>query len=117
MALRDVGLARSQLSLERKVEVTDTAHLSLDLLPILADLHLVTLHAFVHFLEIVPLLIEIPVLLSQDLLVFVEEVSEFVELAILEDLEPVESGRDLIRRRNLRHLCDRLVQQVMLAFH
>ena len=57
-----------------------------------------------------PLLVEISILLRQDLLVLVKEATEFIQLAIFEDLEAIECCGDLIGRRYLGHLGDGLVE-------
>ena len=77
--------------------------LFLDLLPAL------------HLFEILAIVINLTVLLSQYLLVIIQESLELIDLRFFEQLEPIESCCDLIRRRNLGHLGDRLVQQMMLG--
>jgi len=63
----------------------------------------------------VALLIEVAVLLREDLLVLVEEGAELIELALLQNLEAVESACYLVRGWDLRHFGDRLVEKVVLS--
>lgn len=110
-------LLTAELSLQRLVKVADPPDLLFDAFSFLADLQFVRLHPFVHFVEGVPLLVEVSVLLGQDLLVLVQKVPKLVQLGVLEDLEPSERRGNLIRGRYFGHLGDRLVQQMVLAFN
>ena len=46
---------------------------------LLANLKLITLHAFVHLVKVVTLLVEVSVLLCQYRLMLLQEVAEFVQ--------------------------------------
>ena len=98
------------LPLQLEVKFSDPSDLSLDLLSLLADLQLLVLHALVHLIEGVSFLVEVAVLLREDLLVIFEEAAEVVELRVLQNLEAVEGGSDLVWRRDFGHLGDGLVQ-------
>ena len=57
---------------------------------LLADFELFVLHAFVHFFEGAAFILEVFVLLSQNLLVIVEEIAEVVQFRFFQHLEAVE---------------------------
>ena len=60
-------------------------------------------------------LVKVTVLLCKNLLVLVKEAAELIKLTVFEHLKPVEGCRDLVRGRYLGHLCDGLVEQMMLT--
>ena len=45
----------------------------------------------------------------------IKEAAELIKLAVLEYLKPVEGRRDLVRWRYFCHLCDGLVEQMVLT--
>ena len=102
--------------MQRDVQIAYATNFLLDLLPFFADFDLVSLHTLVHLVERMSLLVKITVLLGQYLLVLVKEPPKLVKFTVLKHLEAIERRRDLVRRRYLGHLRDRLIQQMMLAF-
>ena len=56
------------------------------------------------------LLVKVTILLGQNLLVFIQEIAEFIKFTVLKHLKSIESGRDLVRWWDFSHFRDRLVQ-------
>ena len=61
----------TELPLQRDVQVPDPSYLLLNFFALFRDLYLISLHAFVHFVKGVALLVKVSVLLCQNLFVLV----------------------------------------------
>ena len=67
------------LLLQLQVQLSNPSNFAFDLLSFFTDLQLLALHALVHLVERLPLLIEVAILLGEDLLVVVEEAAEVIK--------------------------------------
>ena len=74
------------------VELADATHLTFDTLTLPRNPGFLLVHAVRYLLEVATLALKVAVLLLQDRLLFVEELTEVVELAILKHLEAGKSG-------------------------
>ena len=98
-----------------KVELADSTNLCFDLLTVLCDLGLFSIHTLVQLLERVAFVFKVPILLLQHRLVLVKEAPKILNLGVFQHLEPLEGLGDLLGCRDLGHLRDRLAEQVILT--
>ena len=78
----------------------------LDLFPLSDDLLLLIFHSVIHFVELLLLDFKIVILRLHDLFVLIQEATHVLKLIVLEDLESLEVGSDLIWRWDGVHFGD-----------